>query len=537
MKKERVAILIIGLILGLMIGIVCTLLVTHSTRSNDKDMIASSSTNDLFNEEENEINYSTNENISTESSIEDSRQEQIETEDTASKNSEEASSDNEGYSNNEEKLEENTSEYINQSNESKDNTNQINSDVSNGVTSEQSTTSSNVSKETTSSENSSSLQSGGIAEWNSTSVYVGGDKVVYQNRIYKAKWWTQGETPGQADVWEDTLETTVTPTTSQIEEATQLQTSNNGSGATITSSNFKVVGYYPSWKPSQKHKIQYDVLTHIIYGFAIPTAEGGLRPLENADTAISIINEAHASGRKVLLAIGGWSYNDTPLEGVFVSATSTEEKRNAFVNAILSMCDQYGFDGIDMDWEHPRVDGSSAKQYEAVMISLANELHKKGKILTTAVLSGATADGNIYYDAAAHSDKVLQAVDWINIMAYDGGDGNRHSSYEFAVNSAKYWKETRGLPGNKVVLGMPFYARPSWASYEDILAANSNAWNSDTVLYNGMEVWYNGISTIQKKTKYALQNLGGVMIWELTQDTVRGEHSLLTNIGKEIAGK
>ena len=45
------------------------------------------------------------------------------------------------------------------------------------------------------------------------------------------------------------------------------------------------------------------------------------------------------------------------------------------------------------------------------------------------------------------------------------------------------------------------------------------------------------MDTIRKKTRYSLQNLGGVMIWELTQDTVRGEHSLLTNIGKEIAGK
>ena len=47
------------------------------------------------------------------------------------------------------------------------------------------------------------------------------------------------------------------------------------------------------------------MLTHIIYSFAIPTAEGGLRPLENADTAKQIIQEAHNAGRKVLLAIGG----------------------------------------------------------------------------------------------------------------------------------------------------------------------------------------------------------------------------------------
>lgn len=112
---------------------------------------------------------------------------------------------------------------------------------------------------------------------------------------------------------------------------------------------------------------------------------------------------------------------------------------------------------------------ASAKQYETLMLSLADRLHAGGKLLTAAVLSGATADGNIYYDAAAHTNAVLNAVDFINVMAYDGGDGERHSSYDFAVACGTYWKDTRGLPAHKIVLGVPFYARPSWADYRTIL--------------------------------------------------------------------
>ena len=41
--------------------------------------------------------------------------------------------------------------------------------------------------------------------WSPESVYTGGDTIAYNGKLYRAKWWTQGETPGQADVWEDTF--------------------------------------------------------------------------------------------------------------------------------------------------------------------------------------------------------------------------------------------------------------------------------------------------------------------------------------------
>ncbi|MBC1372796.1 chitin-binding protein [Listeria booriae] len=38
--------------------------------------------------------------------------------------------------------------------------------------------------------------------WLSTRTYVAGDLVTYDNREYRAKWWTVGNTPGQSDAWE-----------------------------------------------------------------------------------------------------------------------------------------------------------------------------------------------------------------------------------------------------------------------------------------------------------------------------------------------
>ncbi len=38
-------------------------------------------------------------------------------------------------------------------------------------------------------------------EWQATVAYSGGDEIEYNNQRYQAKWWTQGEQPGHAAVW------------------------------------------------------------------------------------------------------------------------------------------------------------------------------------------------------------------------------------------------------------------------------------------------------------------------------------------------
>lgn len=367
--------------------------------------------------------------------------------------------------------------------------------------------------------------------WDRSLVYTEGDTVSYEGRRYRAKWWTQGEAPGSSDVWENLGIVGREPAQPQRVDNVPIDVS-TPQNAELT--DFKVVGYYPSWKPNRLQAVDFGVVTHVCYAFAIPTAEGGLLELENPDTAQTLIRSAHENGAKVLMSVGGWSYHDTPLEGVFMKATSTDEGVERLAQSITTMCEEYGFDGVDMDWEHPRVDGSSASQYEKLMLTLAERLHAEDKLLTAAVLSGATADGNIYYDAAAHTNAVLNAVDFINVMAYDGGDGDHHSPYQFAVDCGRYWKETRGLPAHKVVLGVPFYARPSWADYGAVLASAPDAGGGDHAVYNGMEVYYNGVDTIEKKARYAKETLGGVMIWELTQDTSNSDKSLLQAIGRVV---
>ena len=55
--------------------------------------------------------------------------------------------------------------------------------------------------------------------------------------------------------------------------------------------------------------------------------------------------------RKVLLAIGGW--NDS--EGdKYSRMVASRETRGRFITSVLTFIEEWGFDGLDLDWEYPR---------------------------------------------------------------------------------------------------------------------------------------------------------------------------------------
>lgn len=182
----------------------------------------------------------------------------------------------------------------------------------------------------------------------------------------------------------------------------------------------------------------------------------------------------------------------------------------------------YGLDGIDIDWEYPDPVGSSSANFSLLMQELCGALHGQGKLCSAAVV----ATG---WTAAGVGSDVLSAVDYLTLMAYDGGNGADHSPYSYAVASLNYWLG-RGLPAAKAILGVPFYGRPSWEGYATIVARDAQAPYKD--VSNG--VYYNGLDTIKAKTALGMQRGGGVMIWELAQDTADETTSLLNAIWSVI---
>jgi len=272
----------------------------------------------------------------------------------------------------------------------------------------------------------------------------------------------------------------------------------------ITSSadaqSFKVVGYIPAW--GDVNIIEYDKLTHINYAFIRPSNDGsgGLDSLNDPSELQSLVSQAHAHGVKVCISVGGGSWCN------FAGLASNATARTTFTNNMINFVNTYNLDGVDIDWEFP--DGHES-EYDLLMNELGVAMHSRGKILTAAVL----------YVQASCPSSVFGYVDFLNIMAYDMG--YPHSEYSNTVWALNYWRVTRGLPKEKAVLGVPFYGKDSagnYYSYSDLVAQDPQAPYKDNV--GG--VYYNGIQTIKDKTTLALDQGGGIMIWELSTDTHDG---------------
>ena len=272
---------------------------------------------------------------------------------------------------------------------------------------------------------------------------------------------------------------------------------------------FRIVGYVT--QAVIAGTIPYDQITHINYAFLIPNADGTFEVLPNAWKLDDIVESAHQHGVQVLISVGGWGWDDQ-----FEALAADPASRAVFVRELSAFVEQHNLDGADIDWEYPDP-GESARNFVLLLRELRAALPEKQ--ITAAVVShGPTGDG-----IPAESFEIL---DFVNIMAYDGG--TPHSPYALAETAFDYWLG-RGLPAEKAVLGLPFYARPGDIPYRKLVAHDPQAARQDEIEYLGTTVNYNGIPTIQEKTRLAMERGAGVMIWTLEHDA-EGDASLLAAI-------
>ncbi|KAJ4269737.1 Chitinase 4 [Fusarium torreyae] len=253
----------------------------------------------------------------------------------------------------------------------------------------------------------------------------------------------------------------------------------------------------------------------------------------------------------------------------FPSTASTAENRARFAKSSVTLMKDWGFDGVDIDWEYP-TDDAEATNFDLLLQAVRDELDLYASQYAPDyhfLLSIAAPAGAEKYEKL-HLANVGEIVDNINLMAYDyagswddisGHNANLFkypgSANDFNTDGAVKAYIEAGVPSEKIVLGMPLYGRSFEGnsgigkSYSDVGQGSweRGVWDYKALPKPGAELMYDSYAEafysyddkteelisydtpdiVRKKVEYIHKhNLGGSMFWEASADK-GGDESLI----------
>ena len=302
----------------------------------------------------------------------------------------------------------------------------------------------------------------------------------------------------------------------------------------------KIVAYVTSWSSIA---VDAHMMTHINYAF------GGIDQnshvyVDNLSRFKEIVALKEKNPHlKVLLSIGGWG------RGQFTPVAADEEKRQVFALSCKAFCDQYGIDGIDIDWEFPGNNSSgesSPSDEKANYTLLLRDL--RSALGADKLLTMASSSSPDYYDYP----HVIDYLDFVNVMTYDmASPPNHHSALYRGGTVGKGWRVAHesiqdhlhaGIPAEKLVMGLAFYGNGnadgsgsanqiSLQEIEDGIASGKWTDHWDDVArvpyvtnQSGQFVYgYDNARSLTYKCQYIVDNdLAGGMYWEYANDNLIG---------------
>ena len=177
-----------------------------------------------------------------------------------------------------------------------------------------------------------------------------------------------------------------------------------------------VVAYVTSWTQTIPDPT---VMTHINYAFGhVNDSFDGVR-IDNPDRLRMIVDLKKQNPKlRVLLSVGGWG------SGRFSEMAASDKNRLLFAKDCRRVVDDFGLDGIDIDWEYPTQSSAGissspddTKHFTLLMRDLRKELGNK-------LLTCATIASGEYIDFRS----CISYIDMVNVMSYDMGNPPYHHS-------------------------------------------------------------------------------------------------------------
>lgn len=100
-----------------------------------------------------------------------------------------------------------------------------------------------------------------------------------------------------------------------------------------------------------------DAFTHLNYAFAYIDPSVFTIMTMDVATPVSLFDEfselkVARPDLKLFVSIGGWTFsdNDTDTQPVFGNIARSASNRQSFATNLLAFLNEYGFDGVDIDW-------------------------------------------------------------------------------------------------------------------------------------------------------------------------------------------
>jgi len=217
---------------------------------------------------------------------------------------------------------------------------------------------------------------------------------------------------------------------------------------------------------------------------------------------------------RTLISVGGWTWST-----YFSDVAMTEESREVFAQSCVDFILEYGFDGIDIDWEYPVEGGlegnhnsSLDKQNFTLLLQKIRELLDLQSSIdgNNYLLTVATTASSIYVENI-EVDLIHEYLDWINLMSYDlhgpwGGESNAVTNFnsslyaisddpspypineDFNLDASVQLYIDLGVPREKLNAGLAFYGR-SFAGVPD----ENNGLFAPYTSVPGIGTWENGV--------------------------------------------